>query len=358
VQNVGFGILVIGLLVTAIVVLLNSGDDFRSAFNSFAAPITGERDSYASIIAAADEAGANVSLGSNFSNTWPMLGAVLGFSIYAFYSTHISGEVRQASTWRTSGVMVGSTLINGVLVILMTVIFFHGFGTEFFTSINAINGSEAYPFAVPPFYVFLASIAGGSAFLAWILGISIVMTFFVVLWLQLVQPMRALFAYAFDGILPLKLAYVSPKSRVPVVSLGIVFVIILALYAWAVWGSTFFTVYATAVLFTVVALVLMSVSVITFAHRRPALWRSSVVSRRIGGLPLTTLAGIPALLIAILIAYLLLKYPGLGLTNRGEALRNVAIVVAAAIALYFVADAIRGRQGVRLSQAASEIPPD
>jgi amino acid transporter len=358
VQNVGFAIAGIGLLVTAIVVLVNGGDSFVSAFNDFARPITKNPDSYSAIIASAQKAGVNVDQGSNFSNTWPAFGAVIGFSIYTFYSTHIAGEVRQATTWRTSWVMVGSAVINGITCVLLTAIFFHGFGSQFFVAINGINGTDAYPFAAPPFYVFLASIAGGSSFLAWILGISIVMTFFVVLWLQLIQPMRALFAYAFDGVLPLRIAYVSPRSRVPVVALGIVFVIILALYVWAVWGSNFFTVYATGVMVTAGALILMSISVIVFAHRRPQLWRSSVMSKRIAGIPLTTLAGIPALAVGIAVAYLYLRYPGLGLSNRGEALRNLAIVVVGAILVYAIADRVRGRQGLRLSQAASEIPPD
>jgi len=329
-----------------------------AAFNSFANPITGQPDSYHNVIDAAKQAGVNIEHGSAFSNTWPAFGAVIGFSIYAFYSTHISGEVRQASSWKTSGVMVGAAVINMVACLVLTVIFFHGFGGEFFAAANAMNGTDAWPFAAPPFYVFLTSIAGGSTVLAWFLGISIVMTFFVVLWLQVIQPMRALFAYAFDGVLPLRIAYVSPRSRVPVVSLGIVFVIMLALYVWAVYGSNFFTVYATAVLVTVGALVLMSIAVLTFAHRRPEIWRSSVVTKRIGGIPLTTLAGVGALVVAVVNGFLYLKYPGLGITNRGTALRNLGIVIGAAIVTYVIADFVRGRQGVRLSKAASEIPPD
>lgn len=357
VQNGVFIIAGLGMLVTGIVVLAKSGD-FAGAFNSFANPITGQTDSYQSVIDAAKSAGINVDPGSTFSNTWAAFGAVIGFSIYAFYSTHISGEVRQAASWKTSGVMLGAAGINFVACIVLVAIFFHGFGTEFFASANAVNGTEAWPFAAPPFFVFLTSIAGGSATLAWFLGISLVLTFFVVLWLQIIQPMRAFFAYAFDGVLPLRIAYVSPRSRVPVVSLMIVFVITVGIYAWAVYGSNFFTVYATAVLITVGALLLMSVAVILFAHLRPEIWRGSVLTKRVVGIPLTTIAGVGALVVAIVNGWLFLKYPGLGLTDRGAAFRNLGIVVGAAIVVYLIADFIRGRQGVRLSKAASEIPPD
>lgn len=358
VQNVGFVLAALGLLVTAIVVLANSGEDFVAAFNSFANPITGDANSYQGVVNAAAKAGVNTDIGSNFSNTWPAFGAVIGFSIYAFYSTNISGEVRQAGTWKTPAVMTGAAAINMIACVVMTAIFLHGFGGEFFASANAVNGTAAWPFAAPPFYVFLASIAGGSGVVAWFLGISIVMTFFVVLWLQLMQPVRALFAYAFDGILPLRIAYVSPRSRVPVVSLGMVFVIVLALYSWAVYGSNFFTVYATAVIITVVALVLMSISVIVFAHRRPELWRGSAITKRVAGVPVTTIAGVGAFIIAVANGFLFLKYPGLGIADRGTALRNVGIVVAAAIIVYAVANYVRGREGISLAQATSEIPPE
>ena len=358
VQSIGFVLAAAGMVVAAIVVLLNGGNNFITSFNDFADPITGHANSYQGVIDAATKSGVNLDSGSDFSNTWPAFGAVIGFSIYSFYSTHIAGEVRQAGTWKTSAVMTGAAVINMIACLVMTAIFFDGFGSKFFAAANAVNGTDAWPFSAPPFYVFLTSIASGSGVVAWFLGISIVSTFFVVLWLQLVQPMRALFAYAFDGILPLRVAYVSQRSRMPIVSLAIVSAIIIALYAWAVYGSNFFAVYATAVIITVVALLLMSVSVIVFAHRRPEIWRGSAMTKRLGGIPITTIAGLGALVVAVANGYLYLKYPGLGIANRGTALRNVALVIVAAVAVYAAANYVRGREGINLAKATSEIPPD
>jgi amino acid transporter len=358
VQNLGFVLTVLGLFVTAIVVLANSGHDFVTQFNSFANPITGKSDSYHSIIAAAQKQGINTNPGSHFINTWPAYGAVIGFSIYAFYSTNIAGEVRQARTWKTPLAMSGAAAINLAICLIMTLIFFHGFGNHFFTAANAVNGTSAWPFAAPPFFVFLASIAGGSAALAWFLGFCLVFTFFVVLWLQFTQPMRALFAYAFDGVLPLRIAKVSDRSHIPTISLGIVTAATAGLYIWAVYGSNFFTVYGTAVIITVVSLLLMSLAVITFSYLRPEIWRGSVVTARLMGIPVTVLAGVGALFVAVVNGFLYLKYPGLGIADRGTALRNTGIVVAAAIVVYVAANIIRGRQGMALSKAASEIPPE
>jgi hypothetical protein len=102
----------------------------------------------------------------------------------------------------------------------------------------------------------------------------------------------------------------------------------------------------------------MSVAVITFAYLRKDVWSGSVVTRRVLGVPLTTIAGVGALIVAIVNGYLYLKYEGLGISNRGEAFRNVGIVIGVAIVVYFVADWVRGRQGMALTKAASEIPPE
>ncbi len=355
VQTAGAILGFIGLFVTAIVVLANSGSDFISAFNGFAQPLTNEKDTYHQIVTSTREAGVNVEPGSHFSNTWPAFGAVMGFSIYAFYSTNIGSEVQQPRAWKTTWAMLGATAINGILAIVMTAILFHGFGSEFFTAANA---GESWPLAAPPTYTVLASIAGGSGVLSWFLGISIVSVFFVVLWLQFVQPMRALFAYSFDGLIPIRISQVSAQTRVPVVALTIVTVAMLGLLVWAVWGGGFFTVYANAVLMTCVALILMSLSVIVFAHRRPQIWAGSVANGRVGGVPITTLAGIGALIVSILVTYFYLHYEGLGIADTGEALRNVAIVVVGAILVYVIADKVRATQGIRLSQTAEEIPPE
>jgi APA family basic amino acid/polyamine antiporter len=358
VQNIGFVFTILGLFVAAIVVLANSGSDFIANFNHYAGPLSGSSDTYHKILGAAQSQHINVVPGSDTSNTWPAYGAVIGFSIYAFYSTHISGEVREAKSWKTPLAMAGAAFINMVICLVMAAVFFHGFGSKFFTAANALNGSKDWPFAAGPFYTFLVAIAGGSAALAWFLGFCIVLTFFVVLWLQFMQPIRALFAYSFDGVLPLGISKVSPRTHIPIWSVGIVTAIIIGLYSWAVYGSNFFTVYANAVIITVVALILMSLAVITFAYIKPEIWRGSVTTARFLGMPVTTLAGLGALVVAILNGFLYLHYPGLGIANDGQALRNAGIVIAAALIVYFIADVVRRRQGMALTKAASEIPPE
>lgn len=357
-QNVGYAFMSFGLLLTAIVLLFKGGGDFVSSFNRFAEPTTNDPDTYNSLIAAAKEQDINLKPGSDFSNTWPALGAVMGFSVYTWFSAHIAGEVRQAGNWKITGAMAGAAALNCIVVIVMTALFFDGFGTEFFAASNALNGTEAYPFAAPPFYVFLASIASGSTIIAVLLGLSFFVTVLLVLWINMIQPVRALFAYAFDGVLPLKVASVNPRTRAPLVALAITVAIVAVLFAWAVWSADFFEVYANAVIITVVALLLLGIAAMVMPFRRPELWRGSLTTRRVAGIPITTLAGVVATGVALLNGYMFLHYPGLGLTSRGDALRNAALVCIAALVVYAIASAVRKSQGVSLQKAGSEIPPE
>jgi amino acid transporter len=357
-QNVGYVFMTLGLVLTAIVLLFNGGDDFIASFNSFAEPTTHDPDTYRSLIAEAHKQGINLDPGSDFSNTWGALGAVMGFSVYTWFSVHIAGEVRQAGSWKVTGAMAGAAILNCVAVIVMTALFFHAFGTQFFAAANALSGTDAYPFEAPPFYVFLTSIASGSTIIAVLLGLSFFLTVLLVLWINIIQPVRALFAYAFDGLLPLKVASVNPRSRAPLVALGITVVIVAGLYAWAVWGASFFEVYANAVIITVVALILLGIAAMVMPYRRPELWRGSLTTRRVLGIPLTTLAGVVATAVALLNGYLFLHYPALGLTSRWDAVRNAGLVCLGALVVYGIASAVRSRQGVSLGQASSEIPPE
>ena len=170
----------------------------------------------------------------------------MGFSVYTWFAINIGGELRQARTWKFSVGMIIAAVVNFLGLLIFTLLFEHSSGSQFFTAINSIGSTSAYPFPTPPFYVFLVSIAGNSVVIAWILGISLVGIMLALLWLNILQPVRAFFAYAFDGVFPLKVAHVERRTHVPVVALGMTLIFSLALYYWAVNGSTLFEFYATA----------------------------------------------------------------------------------------------------------------
>jgi amino acid transporter len=357
-QNWAFAVGMLGMLVALIVVLVDSGGSFIEHFNSFARSYTGKSDSYHYLISRAQADGINVSPGTNWGNTVPVMGAVMGFSIYTWFGINIAGEVRQARTWKFAAGMIGAVFINFLGVLIFTLLFVHSFGGKFFTAINSLNGGSHYPFPTPPFYVFLVAIAGNSEAVAWVLGISLIVIMLGLLWLNLLQPVRAMFAYAFDGIFPLKVATVERRTHVPIVAVALTLAFSIGLYAWAVYGSSLFKVYVVAVVLALVPMMLMSISAMVLPWRRRELWQSSVMNIRIGSVPLITIAGAFSFAIALFCLIIFLHYPGLGLTHPWDALKYLAIIGGAAVVVYFVASAVRSRQGLSLARATAEIPPE
>lgn len=357
-QNTAFALGLLGMVVAFIVLLLDSGSSFIDHFNSFAQTYTHKPDSYHYLINQAKADGINVSPGTNLGNTIPVVGAVMGFSIYTWFGINIAGEVRQARTWKFAAGMIAAVFVNFLGVLIFTLLFVHAFGGKFFTAINSLNGGTHYPFPTPPFYVFLVAIAGNSEAVAWILGISLIAIMFGLLWLNLLQPVRAMFAYAFDGVFPLKVAYVDRRKHVPTVAVGLTLAFSIGLYAWAVYGSSLFKVYVVAVVLALVPMMLMSVSAMILPWRRRQLWESSVMNIRVASVPLITIAGALSFAISLFGLIVFLHYPGLGLTHPWDALKYLAIIGGAAIVVYFAASAVRSRQGMSLAKATAEIPPE
>lgn len=357
-QNWAFLLGLVGMAVAFVVLLVDSGGSFIDHFNAFAKSYTGKADSYHSLISQAQADGINVNPGTNWGNTIPVIGAVMGFSIYTWFGINIAGEVRQARTWKFAGAMIAAVFVNFLGVLIFTLLFVHAFGGKFFTAINSLNGGEHYPFPSPPFYVFLVAIAGNSEAIAWILGISLVAIMLGLLWLNLLQPVRAMFAYAFDGIFPLKIAHVDRRTHVPVIAVGLTLAFSIGLYAWAVYGSSLFKVYVVAIVLALVPMMLMSISAMILPWRRRQLWQSSIMNMRIGAIPLITIAGVFSFAAALFCLVIFLHYPGLGLTHPWDALKYLAILAGAAIVVYATASYVRGRQGLSLSKATAEIPPE
>jgi basic amino acid/polyamine antiporter, APA family len=357
-QNWAFLLGMLGMAVAFVLLLVETGGSFVDHFNSFAQQYTHKADSYHYLINQATADGINVNPGTNWSNTIPVVGAVMGFSIYTWFGINIGGEVQQARTWKFSAGMIAAVFVNFLGVLIFTLLFVHSFGGKFFTAINSLNGGTHYPFPTPPFYVFLVAIAGNSEAVAWVLGISLVSVMLGLLWLNLLQPVRAMFAYAFDGVFPLKVAHIERRTHVPIVAVVLTLGFSIGLYAWAVYGSSLFKVYVVAIVLALVPMLLMSISAMILPWRRRQLWESSVMNIRLGPVPLITIAGVFSFAAALFCLVIFLHYPGLGLSHPWDAAKYLAIIGGAAIVVWFVASYVRSQQGMSLAKTTAEIPPE
>jgi len=349
----------VGLVLTGIIALIRSGGSFVSVFNEFSQPVTGEANTYNSIIQSAEAADVDPSPPFDLTTTWIASGIVLGQVIYNYLALYVAGEVRKANSFRLPAVMVGSLVGTLVLLALFTLIFLESWGSEFLTAVNGINGTEDYPFAAPPFYVFFAAISAESAILSWIVALSFIVVIPLLILVIFFLPTRIIFSWAFDGLIPFKVSEVTSGRRVPYLALGITFVLFAAGAAWAVYDSGgFLTVLAYTVVFQLTSMFLLCLSAVVMPYKLPELWRSATTARSVGGVPLLSISGVLGMIAILVVFFLFFRYPELGITDRGEAVIVWLAVGAGAVLFFVIARAVRSMRGEPLAQAYSEIPPE
>src|SRR3954466_4461446 len=351
-------LMMLGLATVLFVLLFKSHAGFVHSFNRFAGSITDEKDTYNSIIANAHKEGIDTDPGFSMHNTWPTWALICSLTLFSWLSIYISGEVRRARDTTQIKVMGAASLVHVAIAAILAALFFSTFGHDFFVAVNGLGESESYPFAAPPFYTFLTSIAGGSTLLAWWLLITFAAAFPLLMIPNITIAVRTFFAWALDGLLPARFSQVSSRTHAPNYAIGLTVGLSIAVLGWAVTnGEGFFNVLVEAVLVQLIAMILIGVSAALLPYRRPDAWRSSATTRRLLGAPVVTIAGT---LVAISLAGLFYVYIGYEDLNIDKArfFRDAAIVLGASLLTFFIARAVRRRQGVDVDKLASETPPE
>jgi basic amino acid/polyamine antiporter, APA family len=355
----GFWLLMmLGLGTVFLVLVFKSQDGFIHSFNQFAGSITGEPNTYKTIIANAHKEGIDTDPAFSMHNTWPTWALICSLTLFAWLSIYISGEVRRARDTTQVKVMGLASTVHIAIALILSALFFSTFGHDFFVAINGLSETESYPFAAPPFYTFLTSIAGGSTLLAWWLLITFAAAYPLLMIPNITIAVRTFFAWSLDGLLPTGISRVSSRTHAPNAAIALTVALSIAVLGWAVLnGEGFFSVLVEAVALQLIAMILIGISALLLPYRRPDAWRSSASTRRVGGIPVVSLSG--GLLAVLLggVFFVYMYYEALGI-DRPHFIRDVAIILGAALLTFFIARAARLRQGVDVDKLAAEIPPE
>jgi amino acid transporter len=352
-----WAVMILGLATVFLFLLFKSQDGFVSSFNQFA----GEPNAYDSVVANANKEGFDSSPAFSLDNTWPTMAAIAGLSIYGWLSIYISGEVRRAKDFTQVKIMSLATIVHIGIAALLAAVFFWRFGGDFLVAINSLsgNGSEAYPFAAPPYYTFLTSIAGGSTLFAWWLSITFALAYPLLMIPNITMAVRSFFAWALDGLLPSRFARVSSRTHAPNYAIGLVVVLGVAALYWAVDNQEGFNKFLfEAVLLQLVTMILLSIAAVLLPYRKPDVWRASASTRRVLGIPVVALAGALSVLLMAGLFFIYMHYPALGIEDKGRFFRDCGVILGAALVTFFVARSARRRQGVDVDKLAAEIPPE
>jgi basic amino acid/polyamine antiporter, APA family len=356
VQVVAFVLFAVGAVLVPIVVgLFQDSGGFAGQFDEYAANL-GTRDAVAALGASAGEAGFAAS-GFDFEQTLKSVSIFWFVFGFIYSSTYFAGEIRlQKRTHLLS--MPGAVGIVVLLLVLM-VATFTSFADYTFNGQLGTADPTAYGFAAgAPAYPELVGIASGSAIIAAVVILGFTVSLLIWLPQTLLLVSRNMFAWSFDKVTPAALSKVDKRSRSPIVAIGVMTLLALgstAVYSFTDWFST-----VSVLLGLTITLLITAIAGALLPYRQRALVEGSPYARRVLGLPLlTVVGGLAALGFAAAIAIILWDpNSGASLADDPGKLRLSLLVLAVAFAAWWVARAVRRRQGVDLDLSYRELPAE
>jgi amino acid transporter len=344
-QNWSFAIAGVGLLAGLITMLAVSRSSFITKYNSVAGA-----HAYQTIIAAAHKAHL-AAPGTSWSNTVPVIGVISFLFIFSWWSAHYGGEISRPRNTSTFVVMTGSIVIFVVVYIVMTAALSHLVGNYFLAASSASTTAT-----VPSYWFTFVAIASKSVPFAVFIMITYLFWFPMWTWLQIAQPIRAMFAWAFDGVFPKAVANVDDRTHAPLVALVITAVLSIAATFWAVYSGNFLTILSTVTLFNLTPMWFVSLGAILLPFLKPDLWKTTPLARRYAGIPLLSIVGLLGFAAVSFVFYLYMHYSGLGIAHPVRTVIAMAACIVIGFAIYFVGAAIQKRRGIDVSLNYAELP--
>jgi amino acid transporter len=363
-QNLTFYLATAGLLLAAIVMLFTDPNSFAAHFNRFALPYTHRPDSYHYILGLSQQAGFTLPSkgGFSFSDTMGGIYVVLTVSIWAWSSAYMAGEMKGArSVRRQLTAMVGAGTVQILLLLLSAGLFFKAVGYDFFAAINYLNTAAPakYPLPAPPYYSLLAGVMVSNPILVAIIVFSFILNIWAGLWELIGVMSRQMFAWSFDGLMPARLADVNPRTHSPLIAITLLGVLGIGMTVWAAYSTTFFTIWSMVGMLAFVMMAFTAISAIALPIVRPDIYERSAARVRVLGIPVIQVAGVLALVTEVVYFALLIRFPAvLGSVSLTQAFGAVLVVGVIGVVIFYGARLVRAQQGIDLSRAYSEIPPE
>lgn len=176
---------------------------------------------------------------------------------------------------------------------------------------------------------------------------------FVYFWI----PSRYFFAWSFDRVIPTKMAEVSKKYRTPHISIAVVTVfsiLIFASIAFTTWG---FMETLGSFLWEV-CFIIPAIATVIFPFRKPELLASApgFMRKKIAGVPVISVLGALTAIAFAYMGYLVISNPLIVSPSSQAILFAVGLLVACFI-VYYVSLSYHKRAGVDMEMAFKEIPP-
>jgi basic amino acid/polyamine antiporter, APA family len=357
-----WGITILAVIMVVLSLISTTPNGFQNEFNNFVRAINGSGTS-------ANAYQAIIQVGSPTPPVYALSVSAVAICassvIWVFWETYVSGEVRRASqAKRNISTMGSAAVVNGVLFMIIVFLLYSKVGSQFLAALTSLS----YPGQnVVPFTSSLQSLSAvlvlstGSGILSLLLIVGIAFGYAVLLLPALyLQPIRSIFAWSFDRVVPSSLSSVNDRFHTPIVTVLAVsaiveaalaliayqYVYLLAIFAAVIIAPAFSSIFPT------------SLSAIALRFRRP-------LSSKTDGRTISNLAlffGIVSLAFIIFLVYVYISneafFFGGSLSMLQVYLLNFALIPIGAVIYALISWKRRVKQRINLEMIASEIPPE
>lgn len=347
-----FIVALLGDIVTVLAFLGAPQSVFAANFNSLSGM------NYSQIISTA-AIPSGFTWGMTFTGSIFVVANLVGFNVSVYYG----GEIRQVKRSQLAA-LIGCPVILAMIYIAIYGSVYYSMGADFLNAISALAGSgnAAYTAPVAPVINYLVMFASPNPITVVLSGLALFVTGIATTTIMEFACVRNLFAWSFDRLLPTSLAKVDSRRHTPnraIVTIWVCLIVCAATYFFTV----FFQYYIYATLEAFIAYFVTSVAAIFFPFRRKDIFDASptIVTRKIGGVPLISILGVLGALFTIFLSYSTLQPsvtpPLSGAYIQLLAYAVVPVTIVAGIVMYIVAYMYRKHQGLDFSLAFKEIPP-
>ena len=284
------------------------------------------------------------------------------FMMWNWWSVYLTGELKTASNRRRQlSIMFGALAWDVLFIALGALLLFKVTGYDFMVAVNTA-GNAAYAIPTGPWYHFMASLVYAApaltflivgSFLFWSLPAMVGNTF---------MPIRTMFAWSFDRLLPEKLSEVNERTHSPVWAIWVEMVIITAMLIWSIATTDFITWLTLGVLAGVVSVVIVAIAALAFPTRRPDLYQASPANVKFLGIPVLYIVAPLSILCMLFLLWCTVTYPALAMMGNTDNIwwipAFMGMIVVVGLVVYFGAKFIRRSQGVDIDLVYKELPPE
>jgi len=273
------------------------------------------------------------------------------------YTTNIAGEIKNVSKAQPLA-LFGSLAFFTAWWGIFTWAMWINPGGNFWNAISILVNAGQNPMPMVPVANQIVVYLTTNSILVHLANIGFIFGTFAAMTGLSLGPIRSLFAWSFDRMLPEAFSKVDRRGS-PYVAVALA----------AALGFLFYVLYAfttllSFILFTItlwfVAWTVLGIAAIVFPYVKKDIFEKSpsVVKMRFAGVPVITICGVLTTIVSVFTVYFTTVPAITGLTSLVSLATTVIVLAAAPFVLYFVARGYRQRKGINMALQYKTLPPD